>query len=80
MDRDTSVGYLLPLSKSSASLGMVEWEARDDQWCGMVHCKSQKYCTVSGRVPKVSWLTAFRKEGWIKKLDAWATIKYKGVL
>ena len=36
---------------------------------------SHKHCTVSGRVPKISWTTVFGKGGWIKTLDAWAANK-----
>ena len=50
----TSLGYLSPLGKSSASIGRVWWEVLGDKWHGMVSRKSRKYFTVSGRVQKVS--------------------------
>ena len=52
--RGITLGYLPPLGKSSALLGRVGWEVIGDQRLGMTSCKLNKYCTVSGRVPKVS--------------------------
>ena len=54
MGRGTSLGYLPPLGKSSASLGGVGREALGDQWCGMASHKSQKDCTVNCRVASVA--------------------------
>ena len=61
--RGISLGYFTPLGKSSASLGRVGWEVLGDHWRDMASRKSHKYCTVSGRVAKESWLPVFRKEG-----------------
>ena len=71
----TSLEYLPPLGKSSIFLGRVEWEVFFDQWHEMTFHKSHRYGTVSGRVPKVSWLIVFGKKGWIEKLAAWEASK-----
>ena len=51
--RGTSLGYLVPLGKSSASLGKSGWKTLGDQWRGMASHKSQKRCAVRCRVPIV---------------------------
>ena len=61
MSGSMSLGYLSPLGKSSASLGRVRWEVFGDWWHDMASRKSHKYCTLSGRVAKVYWLTVFGK-------------------
>ena len=46
MGRETSLGYLPFLGKSSASLGKVVWEALADQWYGrhpVSHTKSAQW-------------------------------------
>ena len=70
MVRDTSLGCLPLLGKSSASLGMVGWEALGEQWHDMASQKSHKCCTVM--VPIVAWLTVFWKEWQIIKQHTWA--------
>ena len=48
MGRVTSLGYLPPLGKSSASLGRVGWEALGEQWCGMASHKSHTRAALWG--------------------------------
>ena len=69
MGRGTSLGYLIPLGKFSASLGRVGWKALSEQ-CGTASRKSKMGLTVRCRVKSV-----FGKRWWIKKLDAWAASK-----
>ena len=66
MGRGTSLACLPSLGKSSASLGSVGWEVLGDQLCGMASPKLQKFYTVSGKVPKVSWLIVFGKVSELK--------------
>ena len=66
MDRGTSIVYSPPLGKFSASLERVGWLVLGDQRRGMLSLKSYKYWTVSGRIPKVSWMTVFGKGGELK--------------
>ena len=56
----------------------IRWEVLGDQWRGMPSGKSHKYCTVSGRVPKVSKLTVFRKVGKLKTQILGQPVNNKG--
>ena len=78
MGRGTSLGSLPPLGKPSASLERLGWEVLGDQWCGMASHKLQNYCTVSGRVPKVFWLTVFSKGGELRNWMLEQPINNKG--
>ena len=66
MGRGTSLGYLPPLVKCSASGARVGWEVLCDQWRGMAFCKSHKGCAVNCRVLSVAQLTVFEEGGELK--------------
>ena len=50
MSGGTWLKCLSPLGKSSSSLDNVGLEVPGDQWRGMTSCKSQRCCTVRGRL------------------------------
>ena len=62
MDRDISLGYLSPLGKSSASLGMIGWEALGDQWHGMGR-RARQMTEIIGLLKKIK--TVYYQYVWL---------------